>query len=133
MDVELALPGDCPPSSAQEPQGAFFRLVSGSLREGEVAGDGDWILPAMKTKGDCAGVTDRCECFAHSLFEDADDLLRAREQIAWARRKAIAEIELTPEMGVIEASPSDLGDSHHEWWPADNQVPQSQVVWEKPE
>ncbi len=123
-------PPGCPPATAAPPDGTFFRLVSGKLRVGEAPGDGEWVLPVSKPKGECAGATDRCDCHAHSVFADVDDLRRARTWSQWVRSKAIASLQLRSDMGLIEASPSDIGDSHNDWWPINGDPPEALVVEE---
>ena len=125
----MTLPPDCPPTSAESPQGIFYRLAHPQLSPGERPPAEDWILPHAKRKGDCAGRTDLCRCHAHSLFSELSDAVRVKELIPALRRKTIAEIELSPDMGMIEATPSDAGDSHHDWWPAEPELhPTATVV-----
>jgi hypothetical protein len=133
--TELSLPNDCPPTSSRPPAGTYYRLVGGHLRVGESVPAEDWTLPLRKRKGECAERADRydvCECFAHSIFADANDLMEGRKTSSWARGKAIAQVELCHDMGRIEPTYADLGSSHHEWWPSPlDLIPQAVVMQDK--
>ncbi len=122
-------PDGCPPSDAVAANGEFYRLTRRNLTEGEVPGDDDWTLPFQKRKGDCAGRADLCECHAHSVFENLDDLEGARKANPWVRKKSVAVVELEPAFGKIRKSGTDLLPSHHDWWPAEpRSVPSAVVV-----
>lgn len=127
--VFAGLPDGCPPDEAEPPHGEFFRLSRRNLAEGDVSAQEDWMLPHQNLKGDCAGDADRCECHAYSLFVDLDDLHAARRASPWFRKKSVAKIELVPAMGQILATPTELMNSHHDWWPTANVgVPAATVV-----
>lgn len=114
-----AIPAGCPPSDASPRTGVFYHFVRGVLNAGDTTEPTDWEIPYLKRKGDCAGCPERCECHAHSLFTDIEELRKARLAIPWSRKKAIASIELNAGMGVLKQTQSDVGDSHHDWWPSD--------------
>ena len=131
MQDMSAMPSECPPAAAQPVTGIFYRLTAKNLVLGEAPGNQDWILPVNKRKGDCAGSVDVCGCWAHSVFADVDDLLEAAKTSNWVRGKSIASVGITPEMGRLAKTPSEHGDSHHDWWPsADIDVSTSVVVRE---
>ena len=118
MSEELGFPDTCPPGDAQSADGVFYRLAARNLSVGDHPTSQDWQLPVHKRKGACAGDFDQCVCWSHSLFSDMQDLLDAAKTSDWVRKKSIARIELTPGMGLVDKTPSDIGDSHHDWWPS---------------
>lgn len=128
VDLALERPADCPPDDAIEPSGEFYRLTRRDLAEGDVPGDDDWIVPFQKRKGECAGCADRCDCHAHSVFQNLDDLQGARHANPWVRKKSVASVKLEPTSGAIRRSGTDLLPSHHDWWPAEPGVAPDAVV-----
>lgn len=75
---------------------------------------------------------DDCGAYAFSIFSELDDLVKARGIIAWAKKRSIIRVDLTPDMGVVLKTPSPVGDSHHDWWPTEgNEAPESEVVAEQ--
>lgn len=128
----IALPPGCPPESASPVVGTFYRLVLGRHREGETAEADSWVLPVNNKKSGCYQRTDQCACLAFSIFSNIDDLVNAQQLVAWARKKAIAQLSLDAEMGIADKTPSEIGDSHHDWWPGTDAVPVAVVVREKP-
>ena len=85
---------------------------------GGTPGADDWILPCLKSMGQCAGAFTRCECRSHSLFSDIADARVSIRTIPSFRRKRIAAVTLTPSMGVVKHTPRELTPSHYSWWPA---------------
>lgn len=83
--ANVMLPADCPPDGAVAPRGRYFRLTSAALRSGDVPSGDDWVLPFLKKKGECAGRPELCDCHAHSVFSDLDDVHGARKASAWVR------------------------------------------------
>jgi hypothetical protein len=91
--------------------------------------DDDWRLPVDKRASECYQRYDRCEAYAHSLFADLSVLVAARGSVPWARKKSIAQVGLTPDLGRVVESPSVLGASHHDWWPSHTGlVPKAVVI-----
>lgn len=128
-DDPTVLPLGCPPASSVAAGGSFYRLVAGSLTVGEASGSNDWILPYNKTKGECAGKPEVCECHAHSLIADLDHVRLARELVPWVAKKGIARVDLDASMGRILECPTAVFPSHYEWWPTPaSLVPHSEVV-----
>jgi hypothetical protein len=129
MHAATPLPEGCPPETAQPKAGVFFRLASRHLAVGATVVGDEWTLPYAKAKGECVGHTARCECHAHSLFLDVNDLLEARKVLNWVRQKSIASITIDETMGVLEHTPAPaLGESHHDWWPHDDVQPEAVVT-----
>lgn len=125
----MTLPASCPPSHAEPRSGFFYRLVGATLNVGDVPAGDEWLLPYAKRKGDCVGRTDLCDCHSHSVFSEIEDLRAARRLVPWAAKKGIAQVLLSTDDGVLAASASELGDSHHDWWPTQPEVlPASTVV-----
>jgi hypothetical protein len=127
---QAQLPEDCPPGDAVPMSGEFFRFTAPKLQPGDIAPADDWVVPYQKQKGECVGCPDRCECHAHSIFRDRGDVERAREISPFARKKSIASLVLSPQMGLVRQSPTDALPSHHDWWPTDPSVAPSAAVVE---
>jgi hypothetical protein len=127
--IEVGLPVGCPPAEAAPRSGLFYRYVAPALPVGGQPGADDWIPPHSKRKSPCFGCHDRCECHAHSLLERLDEAIKGREAVPALRRKAIASVAMSLDMGLLAHTPSDVGKSHHDWWPArPDEVPESVVV-----
>lgn len=128
MTSARGLPEGCPPEGHVAPDGTFYRLTRGNLLVGEAPSDDEWRLPVDKP-GPAYRQYDECDAYAHSVFGDVDVLLRARVSVPWTRKKSIARLALAPEMGRILETPSELGPTHHDWWPSsDGLAPQAVVV-----
>jgi hypothetical protein len=124
-------PLNCPPSSASPADGEFFRFVKGALAIASVAQEDDWIPPHLKRNSRCTGKVESCECHAHSLFSDIDDMYNARAAIAGFRKKAIARVLLSPPDGLMLHTPRQK-DSHHDFWPTEgNNYPAAEVIEER--
>jgi hypothetical protein len=122
-------PEGCPPPEATPLDGDFYRLVRKSLQIGQEVPADEWVPPYQKRRSECTGQPERCECHAHSIFANIDDLLRARDLVPWVRSKAIGRVQLVADHGVGLKSDSLLGPSHYDWWPHnENVVPQGEVV-----
>jgi hypothetical protein len=127
--VGLSLPGGCPPVGSQSARGTFYRLSRPSAQMGETLTLGDWVLPLNTKTSEAYQRHELCDAYAFSVFSEVADLLQARESVPWARKKSIAQIELMPDMGRTMRTDSELGSSHHDWWPAgENIVPPSEVI-----
>lgn len=123
----LELPEGCPPEGHQPANGRFFRLTNPKHAVGDTTTDRDWRLPLHTPKGQGYQRYDLCAAYAISLFRDLEVLLRAREAVAFARKKSIAEIELAPDMGRTLETES-FAETHHDWWPNDGVTPSGTVV-----
>lgn len=128
MENDSGMPSECPPPAAQPVTGMFYRLAAKNLTVGDTPSKQDWILPVHKRKGECAGKFDACECWSHSVFADIDDLVNAAKTSNWVRAKSIASVAITPDMGRLMKSPSEHGDSHHDWWPSEKLEVENAVV-----
>ena len=127
-----ALPPNCPPSDAVSPTTtAFYRFTAPKLCVGDVAPPDDWILPDKKRKGECVGRVDCCECHAHSLYRNKDDITKARDLSPFLRKKSVAVVSLDPSMGKVRNSPQQGLSSHYDWWPTDPTVAPSANVIEE--
>lgn len=123
-----SLPPGCPPDGHEPAQGAFFRLTRATLDVGDEPVE-DWRLPLDTKSSEAYQQVDNCLAYAYSLFKDLADLLKARESVPWARKKTIAQVDLEPDMGRVLQTESDLGPSHHDWWPSRNDlVPPATVI-----
>jgi hypothetical protein len=90
------------------------------------------VLPVDKP-GPHYGEFANCAAHAYSVFADVDELVAVRSVSKWARKQAIIRVDLAPDMGMINHSPSSMGDSHHDWWPSDlDVVPPHKVIEERP-
>jgi hypothetical protein len=128
------LPDECPPINATARTGDFYRLTSNHLKRGEIAPANDWILPYQKSAGECAGKIESCACHAHSLMTDPSDYVSGCSLSPWMRRKSLALVTLDRTMGVILETPSDLVDSHVDWWPSTQSLfPHAEVIEEAEE
>ena len=130
MSTGDVLPSGCPPEGHEPADGTFFRLADPRHDPGEATEADSWILPVNNpTSRQCFGQTDRCGCFGHSLFADVEVLHRARKTLRWARKKSIARVKLTPDMGRILESHSPVGSTHYDWWPTPlSLVPDAEVL-----
>lgn len=111
-------PPECPPSDAQPVNRTFLRFVSGELDVGSSPGSDDWLAPCDNPKSPYFGRLEDCACHAHSLLADPADVQIARQFVPAFRKKRVAEVAVRPDMGVVQHSPSRVGQSHHSWWPA---------------
>lgn len=126
------LPDDCPPVGHLPAEGTFYRLSRPSAKLGETLVSTDWVLPVDTKKSDCYQNYGVCECYAFSIFAELEHLLEARKFVGWAKKKSIARLDLTPDMGVVLKTPSDVGESHHDWWPTEgHEAPPAVVVEEQ--
>lgn len=114
------LPARCPPDDARPLEMTAYRLAAPSHEVGGSTTDSDWQLPHQKRKGECAGKISVCDCHAHSVFADLDELLRASALVPWIRKKSIARVEIGLADGDLVKSPTDIGESHHDWWPSNS-------------
>ena len=121
------LPANCPPDGHVDPSGVYFRYTNASLGIGDSPSEDDWLLPVDKP-GPHYKHFDDCDAYAISLFRDVRVLLRARGVMPFARKKTIAQLELSPGMGPVRETPSSVGPTHHDWWPAMEAPPQAVVV-----
>lgn len=129
MTSARGLPAGCPPDGNTAPNGTFYRLTRRGLQVGETPSDDEWHLPVDK-RGPAYKQYDQCDAYAHSIFRDVDVLLRARVWVPWTRKKSIARLALAPEMGRILETPSELGPTHHDWWPSSHDLVPAAVVIE---
>lgn len=113
-----SLPDSCPPADAERRSGQFYRLTRKGLKVGDASTEGDWLLPYQKRMGQCVGKADLCECHAHSVFVDLDEIVAAAKISKWVRGKSVAAIRIGPDDGLLAHRPSSLGESHHDWWPS---------------
>lgn len=124
------LPDGCPPTGSEPPSGSYYRLGRQSAQPGSSLPPEDWALP-LDTKTSAAYQRfDSCGAYAYSVFADVNDLLRARESVPWTRKKSIVRVDLDPEMGLTLQTPSTIGETHHDWWPTDGDVPPPNEVIE---
>lgn len=129
MTAARGLPEGCPPDGSVAADGEFYRLTRRGLEVGATPPVQDWTLPLNNKSSEGFRKFDECDAYSHSVFMDLRDLLNARLSVAWTRKKSIARLALAPAMGRVHQTPSDLGASHHDWWPStDNLVPTAVVV-----
>jgi hypothetical protein len=127
--MNTLLPDHCPPTGASPASGEFLRLVQKGLSIGDVPGHEDWQLPYLNPKSPSYGRTEECDNHAHSLFADEADIAQAKSFVPAFRKKRVARVVLTPEMGLVLNTPNPLGQSHHDWWPTPSDlIPESEVV-----
>lgn len=109
-------PPNCPPTDASPKPGGYYRLGGRKHNVGDDTDASDWLRP-YETRG--------CPCFRHpelpeahglSLFADFDDVLMAGKLSPWIGRKSVAQIEIGSSDGDLILSPTDAGESHHDWW-----------------
>lgn len=127
--MTVALPANCPPDGHADSDGTFYRLCEPRHDVGEPTAKGSWRKP-YKMKGPHFGRTDECGAHAYSLFQDLEVLRAARDLNPWAASKAIAEVELTPGMGRILETPSEVAEGHWDWWPTPIDLVPAAVVIE---
>ena len=129
MSESVKLPESCPPSDASTDLGTFYRFVAGTLGVSATPTADDWTPPHAKRKGPCVGKVEECECHAHSLYSDLEDVVNERLLLgSTMSKKAIARVDITPADGLIRASPLN-GDSHVDYWPSETgHLPQASVV-----
>jgi hypothetical protein len=133
MAKDFELPAQCPPASATPRAGRFFRLVRSELSVGEQTEKGDWRKPYKNGVGQCAGGHDVCECHAFSVYSNLEDAEQAIALVPPYRPRSIAVVEVNPELGVFEQTPTTgpgglIHDSHHEWWPSPNSLVPNAIV-----
>jgi hypothetical protein len=123
------LPDECPPPAAAPPTGEFLRLVDKALAVGDTPGPEEWQRPYLNPRSSGFGHPEVCDNHAHSLFADKTDIAQARSVVPAFRKKRVARVALTPDMGLVLNTPNLLGRSHHDWWPSPHDlIPASTVI-----
>ncbi|WP_152650568.1 hypothetical protein [Demequina aurantiaca] len=129
MHSDAGRPSGCPPEGAVPESGSFYRLSAPRHSPGDSTTEDSWVLPLNTRKGPHYGNSSRCGAHAFSLFRDLESLRQARELNAWAARKSIAMVDLDEDHGLVLDTPSEVGDSHCDWWPEPpSRVPDATIV-----
>jgi hypothetical protein len=110
-------PDNCPPGDAHPVDQEYLRFVSGDLADGATPAADCWLLPYEQPKSPYFGRVEDCACHAHSLLADPQDVDKARSLIPAFKKKRIARVTITSDMGVVKHTPRPVADSHHSWWP----------------
>ncbi|WP_425953346.1 hypothetical protein [Xylanimonas sp. McL0601] len=129
MATDGRLPEGCPPTGSSLADGPFYRLTRTNARVGDTLDVSDFRLPLHTRKSAAFGRTDYCGGYAVSVCADMQDLINAREILGFARKKSISRLHLSTGMGRIMQTPGEVGPSHHDWWPSeDDFVPPHEVL-----
>lgn len=96
--------------------GDFFLLGEKNLQPGDQAGRMTFQRPYEKKLGDYFGRTDLVDAHALSVFAERSDLDEARKITSWMRQKSVVRVTVTVDDGHLKNTPTDAGESHHDWW-----------------
>jgi len=107
MDWFEELPDNCPPKSADKPNGEYFRLV-----ENNPADEDDFISHRSRWPKKKFNVS---ECVARSLsvFSDLSGAEKLKK-LPRHKSKAIVKLSLSEDMGLIKQTGRNK--LHHSWW-----------------
>ncbi len=107
MDWIEELPDNCPPKSAEKPNGEFFRLVENNPADKDDFASHRAVWPKKKFNVS--------ECIARSLsiFSDVSGAEKIKK-LPRHKSKSIVKFVLKKDMGLIEQTGRDK--FHHSWW-----------------
>ena len=100
-------PDQCPPAEATPAQGVVLRLV-----RNDPACEEDFLAWSVEHG---LSTSKPCQSCGVSVFDKLDDVRRMQRRVPSQRRKAVAQGQLTPEMGVVMPTPGRER-SHRTWW-----------------
>lgn len=102
------LPDQCPPETAKEPSGAYFRLVHEPIMEEDFHSHkllGKWPKAFAKAS--------ECEATSLSLMDSIEEAARLTK-LPTNKGKRILCIDLSPKDGLMMQT--GRNQSHHSWW-----------------
>lgn len=103
-------PEGCPPAEASGASGIVYRYVSQDPPKSE-----DFRARSEEQPAKQFG-SKRCQASGLSVFRDPRDLDRLKRRVPAYRDSLVACATLTADHGVILATPTKNGSSHHTWW-----------------
>jgi hypothetical protein len=102
-------PESCPPEDARPADIKAFRFVDGFPCSGP-----DFV--SVQERNPHRDYGNRCKACGLSVFLSIEDALGMQKRIPGFRKKRLAVGALTPDDGVVKATPSQNEPSHHTWW-----------------
>ncbi len=106
-------PAECPPTTAKKTDLMVYRLVDNNPPN--INDFSSWR--ELNPHQECPQNITEFQTCGISVFTSLEDIKRAKRKIPRLRKKKIAQANLTPDLGLIIATPSqNTGQSHHTWW-----------------
>jgi hypothetical protein len=102
-------PADCPPADATQPAGTFYRLVP-AMPPAATDLDSQYVkFPDRK-------YSDPCKARGVSMYAMQADAVSTRDRYHAFRSWLVAVGSVDGAPGLVKATPSNEGSSHHTWW-----------------
>ncbi len=112
MEFPEYLPDNCPPETAQAASGKVYYLVNNEPPTPEDFLSKRQKNPKLRFPKD----EKECRACGISVYTEIEDLLKARQEFPGLGNLKVAVGNLTPNLGVIEPTPSRKFPSHHTLW-----------------
>ena len=115
MKFRSHIPENCPPEDADVSSGSAYRMVKGDPSPED-------FLSFRELKPDKAYPS---ECIASglSVYTDAEGIRRLRSRVPRFRKMNVAIGKLDENHGKMKNTPSNMHESHHTWWLAEDIEP----------
>lgn len=105
-------PDNCPPDTAREALGTAYYLINGSFPKPE-----DFLSKRQKNpEKRFRNNRKECQACGISVYTEIEDVLYVRQAFPGLQSLKLAAVNLTPELGVIQPTPSQNAPSHHTLW-----------------
>ncbi len=114
MNLRAHLPSDCPPVSTENTSGEVYRFID--MTHSTPLPEDFLSWRELNPDKPCPTGVQECQACGISVFRSIDDVHRAHRRIPALKGKKPALGNLTPDLGLIQNTPSNTGKSHHTWW-----------------
>ena len=115
MNLRAHLPSDCPPASTESTFGEVYRFID--MNHSTPLPEDFLSWRELNPDKPCPTGVQECQACGVSVFRSINDVRRAQKIIPGLKKKKPALGNLTPELGLIQNTPSKkTGKSHHTWW-----------------
>ena len=121
MEFRAHLPGNCPPASAESASKDVYRFID--MNHSTPLPEDFLSLRELNPNKPCPQGSTECQYCGVSVFNSIDDVCRLRRKIPAFKLKKVALGNLTPDLGLIQHTPSRARKSHHTWWLCENTSP----------
>jgi hypothetical protein len=114
-------PENCPPLTASNPSGKFYRFVK---KDHESPQSQDFLSWRENNQGKpCPENITECQACGLSVYASLEEISRMAKVIPRLRKMKIAEGNLDENSGKIQNTPSRNSRYHYTWWVPDGGTP----------
>lgn len=119
MDFATHFPENCPPGRALPADGEIFRLI-----KRVPASASDFVSRYARSPNGRHPERLACEAYGLTVFLTENDARAAQEISPCSKMRLIAKARVTPDWGVLDATPGQAP-GHYTWWVPSGKVPET--------